>query len=123
MCDASGNKDDIYIDNIQISGSTVVNPDSYLVTKGPILAELISEDDLAEEISIYPNPVYNSVNINLPDNTNAEVHIYNMSGELLYEGKLKNNHETIDLSKFDKGMYIIHIMNAEESYTKKIIKQ
>lgn len=79
---------------------------------------------VSEVISIYPNPASEIVTINLKNIfSNAYVNILNVNGISIYERKITKNIENIDISKFDKGVYIIVVSNRNRSYSSKFIKQ
>ena len=71
------------------------------------------------EISYYPNPVENVLNINYEKNIFST--IYDITGKKLLESSDKN----IDLSSFQGGVYIIHLVDLESNNIKyiKIIKK
>ena len=74
---------------------------------------------LNQEISLYPNPVVNKLNID----SNLEiqkVEIYNLNGQLV---KTFENIENGDISELNSGVYLVKIHSPENSITKKIIKQ
>ena len=74
---------------------------------------------LNQEISLYPNPVVNKLNID----SNFEiqkVEIYNLNGQLV---KTFENIENGDISEMNSGVYLVKIHSPENSITKKIIKQ
>jgi hypothetical protein len=123
MCDASGNRDDVYIDDITVTASTT------LITNGPQKLVTITSTgetlfDLGdEEFALYPNPATETINIVLEEGENIEVQIFNTSGQLLIDSKLGGNVDAIDISKFDTGIYIIRIKADDEVFTQKFIKR
>ena len=122
MCDASGNRDDVYIDDITVTASTSV-------TNGPVRPILVRETgrkllpDEAEEFTIYPNPANNVLYISSDEEENLEVYIYNVSGQMVQHVTLPAGSEKVDISKLDEGIYLINIQVDDEFFTKKIIKR
>ena len=122
MCDASGNRDDVYIDDITVTASTSV-------TNGPVRPIVVRETgrrllpEEAEEFAIYPNPANNELYITSEEEEDLEVSIYNVSGQMVQHVALPAGSEKIDISKLDKGIYLINIQVEDEIFTKKIIKQ
>ena len=115
-CDASGNSDWIYIDDVEINGC---GPS----TAAPILnsssdfdfSSTFDDDDEDEEIILYPNPVVETLNIsNLP--ADARVQIFNFGGQLIMDKKSKDQ---IDLGGLQEGLYFVRIIHDGEvsSYT------
>ena len=115
-CDASGNSDWIYIDDVEISGC---GPS----TAAPIqnsssdfnFSSTVEDEDEDEEIILYPNPVVETLNIsNLP--ADARVQIFNFGGQLIMDKKSKDQ---IDLGGLQEGLYFVRIIHDGEvsSYT------
>ena len=80
------------------------------------IEELISN----EMFEIFPNPANNRLTINNNKNLKInEINIFNQFGENLYN--VKSNHESIDISRMDKGIYIVEIKAENNNYRKKLI--
>ncbi len=76
--------------------------------------EQITDNDL----TIYPNPADDILNIKLTDTfKNAVINIYNPLGQLVYSDAVLSKNFTIDISNFNIGVYILELKNA-----KKVIK-
>ena len=75
-------------------------------------------------ISVYPNPTNDIVNILLNDKIQSEIriNIKNVLGQNLYSGILKKNIETINLSSYSSGLYFIEINGNKGKYIYPIIK-
>ncbi|MFC7348664.1 T9SS type A sorting domain-containing protein [Chryseobacterium zhengzhouense] len=73
----------------------------------------------AEKLNVYPNPVKDILHIDAKDEKDYYYQIYNMSGQLVKEGKFEN--KQTDVSSLITGAYLIRINNAEAFV--KIIKQ
>ncbi|SMC77150.1 PQQ-dependent sugar dehydrogenase [Moheibacter sediminis] len=85
-----------------------------------IVGEEMSVNDLDKtNISVYPNPVMNQLNIqsNKPVN---EVSIYNIEGKLLTSFTL--NTDKIDFSNYAKGVYLVTVTTGKVTKTQKVIK-
>lgn len=121
MCDASGNRDDVYIDDITVTASTSV-------TNGPIKKLSIEETGkkltagMMDEFGIYPNPAQNELFIVSEEDEDIEVFIYNSSGQMVQQTNLPAGSERIDISALKEGLYLINIKSDDEVFTKKIIK-
>ena len=65
----------------------------------------------------YPNPA--GENIKLFDilNRNFQIKIHSLDGKLIFEEK---NAREIDISKFERGTYIVHFISEKEKITQKI---
>lgn len=106
--------------NMTSSGSF---DNTYLLKLGNRVTK-IEDKNYEVEISIYPNPVFHSFNIEIPEllSTNCMYKIYNSTGQTVKEGVLDNGTNSI---KFDvkKGYYILELMNQDFKVTKSLIKQ
>lgn len=81
------------------------------------------------EVMIYPNPT-SGIFILQSDQGNVELEIYNTLGENIYFSSITNlpaeqagNLITINLSEAASGIYLVRIITAEGTATKKIIKE
>lgn len=69
---------------------------------------------IKSEISLYPNPTNNYINIEITNNNvieNYTVRLYNTLGELFFDSQLTSNLLTIDISSYSKGTYILTLTN------------
>ncbi|MEP5340753.1 MAG: T9SS type A sorting domain-containing protein [Algibacter sp.] len=80
-------------------------------------------NDISSEISLFPNPVDQEINISIPTENGAisNYNIINTAGQSIMKGTLFNN--KIDASQLASGMYIIQIDSGDKIGTKKFIKK
>ena len=83
------------------------------------------KEEQIESFSIYPNPTENIVTVDLGNNKlqNAKIEILNLLGESIFQKEVSQKNNTVNLSKFSNGIYLIKFSNDKGSNTKKIIKQ
>ena len=118
-CDASGNSDWVYIDDVVIEGCSVGGA-SALVANSSINdpVEEMEEFDLSD-ITLYPNPVQDVLTISgLP--REANVTLISLSGTLISSGV---GVTSFNMSGLQSGLYILLVEVDGESNTYKIIKQ
>ncbi len=73
------------------------------------------------EIKVYPNPIENVLNIELPDKSDeAQAKIYDMSGKLLTTENLKSLNNQINID-FTGGFYLLEVEYKGKKYTKRIM--
>lgn len=74
------------------------------------------------EINIYPNPSSGIINIDIqnPDD-NTIIKINDVTGRIIYNGKLVNSRNSIDLSNNTKGIYFINFIYKGNTINSKII--
>ena len=93
------------------------------------IIRLQRETDEVEVISIAPNPTRNWVNVDFfaPRSGEYTITVTNMVGQVLVNEQrsldVGNYSEVLDLSRFENGIYLISISNAESSSVHKIVKQ
>lgn len=77
-------------------------------------------------ITIYPNPTCENLTISTQNTNNnplTELKLYNTQGKLLYKDKNNNNTNTINMSMYDKGIYLLVITIEGKRKEFKVIKQ
>ena len=74
---------------------------------------------------IFPNPATNYINIETDDNfENVNYQIINLSGQIMKNGKILSNTETVDISDLKNGTYVVRITSGEGNpfWTGKFVK-
>ena len=76
------------------------------------------------DVSVYPNPFDNELNIILTDNIeNTTISIINTVGKIVLTTQAKSYTNMVDLSNLPIGMYFVRVSSQEGLYTQKIIKK
>lgn len=70
-------------------------------------------------ISIYPNPTNNILNIEISENLNFKIKIYDSRGQLV----LQSDQKKIDVSLLAKGLYYLNYQSQNSFITSKFIKK
>jgi PKD repeat protein len=120
MCDASGNRDDVYIDDITVTAYTTPPNRPVQLLEVESTGKKIKLD--MDEFNVYPNPANDVLHVVLEEDESVELQLINTSGQLLLQHELTNGRESIDISQLDPGIYIIRINTDDEVFTQKIIK-
>lgn len=78
----------------------------------------------SENFAVYPNPSKGKFTISGSANSNA-IEIYDLQGKRIYSDYNSNLQKSkeLDLSGYNKGVYILKIYNGTKSYNRKIILQ
>ena len=98
-----------YSINITAAGTVVVN-------------ELVVDADKASsEITLYPNPVENELNISSFEQKGSSFKITNALGQQVSSGQLSES--PIDVSRLNTGIYIIELNSGQKRVAKKFIKK
>ncbi len=84
----------------------------------------ISQAEMNDAVSVYPNPANNEVTIELGIGMkDLNVTIYNMVGELIYNSEMTNQQKMIDISSFARGIYTVEVENKDAKVFKKLVIQ
>ena len=76
-----------------------------------------------KDVVLYPNPVTNKLNININNSLlGVYAKIYSLLGQELHSLILNEKQNTVDLSNYQKGIYLINIENKKGTNTYKFIK-
>ena len=75
------------------------------------------------DLSIYPNPTNDIINIKLNSYENISATIYDINGRLMLEQKLSSVVSTINISNLNTGVYLLKINTENKTVTKRILKQ
>jgi len=77
------------------------------------------------DISVYPNPAKELLNIRLLNTIpkKPNIYIFNSLGALIYQGKFENVIHVLKLSDLNlsKGLYWMKIMNGNDSFVKRFV--
>ena len=129
--DIHGNRISRHIVSVKLDSSDFKTIDSTF----NITDELVTNDFTTYEISnylddtqisIYPNPTKDIVNIDITGENaseNNKIFIYSMNGQLIEQRTETDNRMQIDLSSLPQGTYIMIIETDKFKYKQKIIKQ
>jgi len=83
--------------------------------------ELIQVD---KDFTISPNPASSTINVYLPkDFKNAKLSVFDVLGKEIYNVELNSLHSTINISKWNSGVYLVRIVTETDSQTKRFVKQ
>ncbi len=75
-------------------------------------------------IALYPNPVSNTLHIDLTNVEDGSISIFNMQGQLLQTQKVSNQSAlTLEVAHLPKGVYFCRYNHLEETQTIKFIKE
>jgi len=83
----------------------------------------ISEGSASSLIEVFPNPVQNTLRVNVNTRKEIEVRIYTVNGRLVYSDKTYGN-SMIDLSGQPSGIYLVNCRIGQRTiYHEKLIKE
>jgi PKD repeat protein len=78
-----------------------------------------------KDLVIYPNPTNGSFQLKIGKDIHpqAQLKVYDMKGMLLYDMPVSHSLLKLDLSKLGAGIYHISVINGNEYYYSKLVKQ
>lgn len=117
-CDASGNADWVYIDDVVITGCSN-GTTSTIVANNRLKEEFEDEGFDFDDVTVYPNPVENTLRIkSIP--SNARVRLMSLSGQLIEDTVGKSE---FNVSNLKTGLYLLQITVDGETEVFKVNKQ
>jgi len=120
-CDASGNNDQVYFDQIIITGD---NAPAQLVNNDTNVSRLQSFNKVSEDnIKLYPNPTRSVLNIEVLNGSFDSIMVFSSTGKLVQTINPEADALTIDVSQFASGMYFVRFVSEGLAFTKRFIKQ
>lgn len=100
---------------ITVTGNCNIATDEMLLT-------LVPHDDLPDFIvSLYPNPASENATIEINQEAEFSMEMFNSLGQLVIEIPSVQSIATFDVSRFAAGNYMIRIVNPEFLFTKKLV--
>lgn len=98
----------------------VVDPNNWVINgNGNIIA--INESD--NKFSVYPNPCIDYLQIYSANRKSLNITLTDISGKTVINASINPEDKKIDVSKLEKGLYLLKISDGKNNTVKKIIKQ
>lgn len=103
----------VYCEKVELNPVKVVNE----------VPEVIIEFENLNKLKTYPNPATDIVNLEMSKEGNYTVYVFAMDGKMILNENLNSNKMMIDLSSYERGNYIIKVIDTEthESFDSKIV--
>jgi len=86
----------------------------------------VEEQFLDQVFTVFPNPTHDMLVVEGKSQANDQfkLALYDINGKMLLQKDIRSERETIDLSAFSKGTYILQIRDGNQQYSGyKIIRQ
>lgn len=85
----------------------------------------IANNTLSNDITIYPNPTSNVINVALGQNNTAnQLVLTDLQGKIIFEqNNINKNSIQIDLTNYSKGIYLLQVKGLNEAKVFKVTKQ
>ncbi len=103
-------------------------PDANIKQARPIYTKRANTQKLQQEtktisIALYPNPTNGNLYYVINNNEEFNYTITDITGKIIQTGQIGNVVNTINLSNFDKGIYLLTVSNKSYTQTDRIILQ
>jgi len=89
---------------------------------GTHTSTLSTKNIVFESFKMFPNPT-NGNRLYFSVTENATINVYNILGKLIQTSEVTKSKNSIDISKFSKGVYLLKINSNKQFITKKLIKK
>ncbi|MEM6718355.1 MAG: M43 family zinc metalloprotease [Bacteroidota bacterium] len=119
QCDASANADQVYIDQVTITG---INGGARSKAKRIAPLRTGPASSSANDLLITPTMTRGNITVNLASyNLNSSYRILNLLGQTVKEGTLKDGR--LNVSELQTGVYMLEVTDEEEKIIQKFVKQ
>ena len=88
---------------------------------GSHTSTLSTKNIVFESFKMFPNPT-NGHRIYFSVTEDASIHIYNVLGKLIQSSEVTKSKNSINISEFAKGIYLVKINSGKQFISKKLIK-
>lgn len=132
FCDCEGNTPQIYYQDLDNDGLGSIEPsiESCIPIEGYVTNNWDNDDNIHAsnnafddlQINISPNPTSDYLNIELSDNAQATISLFSIEGKQVIKQIANSAKETLNLSSFVNGVYLLKIETKTGFYSEKIIK-
>lgn len=92
----------------------------------PRLRIVYSETTDVENVSgvkftVYPNPANEVLHVNLNSDNPSTVGLYDIAGKMVEEYSFNTSKINIDVRNYERGVYMLKVEQAQNTYTRKIV--
>ncbi len=86
-----------------------------------IALNIKEEINYYNDVSIYPNPTSDEIEISIPEK--SEIEISNIQGQIIKTLETKENKTNVDVSGFSRGVYIVSVETDKGVWRGKFVKE
>lgn len=109
-----------YVNNALWNGP-LMRPDIYIHAICDDCAWVGIEEMAKKDITVRPNPTSNQFTVELAENTEANVQLFNLLGQEVYSAKVNQPAISINVTDFNPGIYMLRVSQNGNVYTSKVI--
>ncbi len=124
QCDASSNADQVYIDEVTVTGSLTsganVGPVA-TIEEVPTFRKFTTPDLSEADVELFPNPASDAVLVRVADEI-SEIVVFSMDGRQLFRRSYAGIEQAnLDVSTLPAGVYLVSVRTAEEVVTERLV--
>ena len=87
------------------------------------MLKIDAKEKMIDELMVYPNPTKSTFQIKHQIETNATWQLFSLSGRLMKSGPIDQLEYLVDITDFEKGIYILKVSTINGQFISKIVKQ
>lgn len=87
-----------------------------------LLPTAVTEVKKDNGFNIFPNPTKGTLTISQADKTYTKYEVYDLNGKLILQNNIQSMNQSVDLSGYAEGMYIIKVTGDQKITYKKIMR-
>lgn len=126
QCDASGNGDQVYIDEVTVTGSLASGSAAGAIAtieEIPSIHTFDASPLFEADVELFPNPASDLVTVRTADEI-SQITVFSVHGqEVLRHSYQGNGQATLDVSTLAAGVYLISVQTDEELITERLLIQ
>lgn len=102
-----------------------LDPDKWLIKEVNSIMVGISDENNPVRFSVSPNPTRDFVNIKFSESSsvNRMITVTDLSGRILIQEEIASVQASLDLSRLNRGVYLVKATEGSQSLVQRIIKQ
>ena len=110
--------------NLNITGFAAINNENTQIypRNNEDISVITSVEELSAEVSIYPNPTTDILNINLNGMNAQRVELVNVNGQVVMTEAINGDNAVVSLASQPTGMYFVRIYTDSEVIVSKVTK-
>ena len=87
-----------------------------------ILGTGINDSQINNQLSVYPNPSANKLNIEINSGIIQKTSIYNLTGKLIKSIPCNTPKQELDISTLSPGLYFLDVVSDQRTFRKRFVK-
>lgn len=91
------------------------------ITVDQVLCELSVEEQSKDRLSVFPNPAKELVQVQIETTSGFDIRLFSVGGKLLYSESVSQSNTNLDVSEFEKGVYVIEVQLPETTLYERIV--